>query len=288
MGKPTVGLVMNVRDESAVIDRCLRSVRDHIDYWTICDTGSSDGTKSIIQKALDGVPGQMVTGKWVNFGVNRTRTLRRAKDTADYLLLLDADMTLQVEDTLGDLDADTYNLTIHEGPKAMHRLPALVRGNLAWKFEGPTHEYLTGNNYPVVPAINLNTWTILHHHDGSRRPEKFQQDLELLTEHLQSHPNDARSVFYLAQTLRDMGHYLTAAQAYERRIMMGGWAEEVWYAHYQKGVCLLRAREWAEGRRTLLAAYMRRPSRAEPLYALTQSMIPPDDMLFLELEAYGS
>ena len=40
---------MIVKNESAVIKRCLDSVKEIIDYWVIIDTGSTDDTKEIIQ-----------------------------------------------------------------------------------------------------------------------------------------------------------------------------------------------------------------------------------------------
>ena len=52
--RPTVGLAMIVRDEAAIIARCLRSVRDKIDTWVICDTGSTDGTPSLVECAPGG------------------------------------------------------------------------------------------------------------------------------------------------------------------------------------------------------------------------------------------
>ena len=39
-------LNMIVRDESAVIERCLASVRPHVDHWVIVDTGSVDDTRA--------------------------------------------------------------------------------------------------------------------------------------------------------------------------------------------------------------------------------------------------
>ena len=42
----TLGLVMIVKDEVATINITLGSLRDHIDYWTIVDTGSTDGTQA--------------------------------------------------------------------------------------------------------------------------------------------------------------------------------------------------------------------------------------------------
>ncbi len=72
---------------------------------------------------------------------------------------------------------------------------------------------------------------------------------------------------------------------------MGGnndpFEEEAWHAHYMKGVAQIRLGDFRNGRLTLMAAYQRRPSRAEPLHAICKSMNPPGDLLFIEPEAYA-
>lgn len=60
-------LNMIVRIESAVIERCLASVRGHIDAWVIVDTGSTDDTKEKIRDALKGIPGALHECLWRNF-----------------------------------------------------------------------------------------------------------------------------------------------------------------------------------------------------------------------------
>ena len=45
----TLCLVMIVKNEEKVIERCLESVYKYLDYWVICDTGSIDKTKRIIK-----------------------------------------------------------------------------------------------------------------------------------------------------------------------------------------------------------------------------------------------
>src|SRR5262245_56903347 len=93
-GVRTICLVMIVRNEASVIERCLDSVKPFIDCWVICDTGSTDRTKEIIRESLAGIPGTMHDVGWQDFGRNRTIALRFARGKADYHLLLDADMTL--------------------------------------------------------------------------------------------------------------------------------------------------------------------------------------------------
>src|ERR1700722_17972902 len=72
-------LNMIVKNESKVIQRCLDSVKPHIDYWVIVDTGSTDGTQEIIKKHMKGIPGKLYERPWKNFGESRSEAFDLAK-----------------------------------------------------------------------------------------------------------------------------------------------------------------------------------------------------------------
>src|SRR5512144_1850487 len=67
----TVCLNMIVRDEAAVIGRCLQSVRPWIDSWCVVDTGSRDETPAIVRSALAGLPGELIERPWIDQEHNR-------------------------------------------------------------------------------------------------------------------------------------------------------------------------------------------------------------------------
>ncbi len=299
-GKATIGLCMIVRDEAEVIERCLRSVRPLISSWVICDTGSTDGTPGLIERTLEGLPGSLHRRPWRDFGANRTEGLELARGSADYLLLLDADHTLRVDRELPELVADAYLLR-HDGDLD-YAVPRLVRGDRRWRYEGSTHEYLAADD--AFETRLLEGVVVEHHADGGRRAEKFERDRRLLEQDVARRPDDARAVFYLAQTLRDLGEHERAIELYRRRVELGGWEEEVFYAALQIGV-LLAEQGAAEAVGELLAAWSLRPSRAEPLHELARFCrgrgwheaaylfasrgleIPyPDDTLFVHRDPY--
>jgi glycosyltransferase involved in cell wall biosynthesis len=300
----TLGLVMIVRNEAAVIDRCLASVRDGIDYWVICDTGSSDDTPERIEAALAGVPGELHRRPWVDFGHNRSEAIALARGKADYLLLLDADMVVE-EAAAFDVDAldgDAY-LIRYQG-SLDYRQVLLVRGDLPWRYVGVTHEYLHADvPYERHP---LDTLTLRHLGDGANRTRKFERDHDLLEAHLAAEPDDSRGWFYLGQTRYDLGDAAGAIAAYERRLDFGGWDEERWYARYKLALARrMRGDPWPEVRSALLDAWQARPRRLEPLYVIARhhreagehalgqlfsrpavEAAYPDDILFVEREVY--
>ncbi|MEV6956130.1 glycosyltransferase [Streptomyces sp. NPDC051183] len=306
--KPTICLCMIVKNESAVIERCLDSVRGLIDTWVISDTGSTDGTQELIRGALRGIPGELHEEPWTNFGYNRSLNISHARGKADYLLLLDADLVLRSAGPLPPLTADSYMLR-HEGPTE-YRIKRLVRADRAWRYEGVTHEYLTcdrpdeNDQRPGVQE-NLDALVIEDYADGGSRHDKFERDARLLSAEFQRDPSNARTVFYLAQTLRDMGDTEGAIRLYEHRATMGGWDEEVYYALLQAGVLNGESGDFPAAMDALSRAWEFRPSRLEACYelasrlrvlgrhhtahAITGSVLgrpAPEDLLFVQPWVY--
>jgi tetratricopeptide (TPR) repeat protein len=299
----TVCLCMIVKDEAGVIDRCLASVKDLISYWVICDTGSSDGTQALIREALAGVPGELHERPWVDFGHNRSELLKLARGKADYLLLLDADWTFHAEPGALDHLSDDVYLVRHLHPQGSglelynrH----LVRGDREWWYVGVAHEYIETEGQ--VSTGRLEGAYITNHADGGvGRARRWRQDAELLEGALAKEPGNARNVFYLAQTYRDLGDRSHALELYLRRAGMGGWDEEVFYSLYQVGVLRELMGDWPAAAGALVEAWNYRPTRVEPLYQLARGYRsrdahhaahlfalraldrpPPDDILFVE------
>ena len=252
---------MIVRDEAAIIERCLASVDGLIDAWTICDTGSEDETPELIEAALAGLPGTLHRTEWRDFGSNRTELMKLAHGSADYLLLIDADMTVVRRAALPTLSADAY-LIRHAG-SLDYLIPRLVRGDRGWHYVGATHEYLAADG--EISERELPELVIEHHADSGTRAEKFERDARLLEAELEREPANGRAVFYLAQTRRDLGEGDVAAGLYARRVALGGWDEEVFYAALQHGILVGHA-EPERGVELLDAAFELRPTRAEPLH----------------------
>lgn len=297
----TIALCMIVKNEAAVVARCIDSIRPVVDNWLIIDTGSTDDTEAKIRSCLAGIPGEYLHRPWVNFGVNRTELVRQARGRADYLLLLDADMEVIVAGFDKRLTADAYLLKYSGQLDYAQKL--LVRADLDWQYIGSTHEYI---HCPAQQSVELlRSLVIVHHGDGGCRDEKLSRDEALLKQAVASNPRDARSVFYLAQTCRDAGKLEEAIELYRRRSSMGGWAEEAWYATYQVGRLLERVGRWDQALCWLLKAFEMRPGRAEPLHEIARHFrrcrqyelgylfaaraaeIPyPSDLLFVERAVY--
>ncbi len=230
-------LSMIVKNEAAVIERCLRSVRPHVNAWAIVDTGSNDGTQEIIRRCMADLPGELIERPWVDFATNRNQALDLARSHGDYALIIDADEVLEADAgfSWGTLGKAGYMLEFVYGP-SRYRRTALPRLDAGWRWEGVLHEALVrplpAEDIPLLTGLRIHV-----HSDGvrSRLPpaEKFGRDAEVLKRALDTEPGNTRYAFYLAQSLRDAGQWHEAIAAYERRAMMGGWDEEVYYSRLQ-------------------------------------------------------
>ncbi|MFH8799554.1 glycosyltransferase [Streptomyces sp. NPDC017936] len=270
MKQQTLCLCMIVKNESAVIERCLDSVRPLIDHWVISDTGSTDGTQDLIRKVLDGIPGELLEEPWVDFGHNRTSNIQHARGKADYLLTLDADHVMRQDAPLPPLTAGSYMLR-YDSPGTQHRFKHLMRGDWLWRYEGVTHEYPCTDEPDTQE--NLDALVIEDHADGGCRGDKFERDARLLRAELERDPANPRTVFYLANTERDLGHPDEAIALYERRAALGGWAEEVYCSLLESGI--LRAEktdDWPGAMDAFSRAWEARPQRLEACYELASRL----------------
>lgn len=303
---------MIVKDEAHVIARCLTSIAPVIDTWLIVDTGSTDGTPEVIEAFFRaaGKPGQLVQRPWRDFGTNRTEALELARPLADYCLFIDADEVWSAPDDfrLPELSADAYRVQHrHKETETKFWLTQLVKSSVPFRFQGVLHEALVCEvPHSLAPLAGP---TITGWFDSARNrlspAEKYSRDAQVLEQALERDPENTRYAFYLAQSYRDAGQLDAARSAYARRAKMGGWEEEAWYAALWAARLAENLGRYEEAALGLLAAYERRPTRAESLcdlarlhrarkefhlaylFAKKAATLPlPDDVLFVEEGVY--
>lgn len=265
-----VGLHMIVRDEAPVIARCLRNALPLVDWWVICDTGSTDGTQEVIRSVTEGVPGLLLERPWVSFGHNRQEALEAARRFAGggstYSLWLDADEVL--EDRPGswpDLDCDGYHLPVRRSGVSYERI-GLIRLDRPWRWTGVVHEHL---ELPGATLGRLDRPWVRSEREGARAhdPATYRQDAETIAAALADEPDHPRLQFYLAQSWYDAGEWQRALDAYRIRVANpNGWADEAWFAASRIPHCLeLLGARIDDVVSAHLDAVQRDPLRAEPL-----------------------
>lgn len=230
---------MIVKNENHVIKRCLERVKSSIDYWVICDTGSTDGTQEIIRECLRDIPGELHERPWVNFEHNRNEALQIGRQKADYLFFLDADEELVLEKPFDkeSWDKDFYMIRA-KGEKSDFFHPNIVSSDPGWHWVGALHECIM--NVRRMDGEILSDVHVDRPQDGARSkdPDKHVKDIAILKEAMQKEPWNARHVFYLAQTYSAVKDLQSALKYYEKRALMDGDQDETFWTLFRLG-CLL-------------------------------------------------
>jgi len=277
MSRPSICLNMIVKNESAIITRLLESVAPWIDSYCICDTGSTDSTVDIIRGFFSerDISGVIVHEDFQDFGYNRTRALEACADlSADYLLLLDADMVFWVNPEITKSQfksmvssADTHYL-FQGSPAFDYKNLRIIRNRIDASYWGVTHEYL---DIPRRVSNNVFKKTdvfIQDIGDGGSKTDKFERDIALLKRGLEQKPNNTRYTFYLANSYRDSEQYDNAIEQYKHRVELGGWIEETWSSYYNIGICYKRKGEPEKALYWWMQAYQFYPDRLENIYEI--------------------
>ena len=308
-------VLLMIKNESKIIRRSITSALSIADAICVSDTGSTDDTVQILKDFYPTlpIPGKTYEHPWINFGKSRTQSFLDAKALCEelkwnpektYALAIDADMELVVEAPFNkqtDLTGKGYSLTQKAG--TLHYINArLLRLDQPWTCVGCTHEYWDGPN--EGPISDSKLW-INDRNDGGCKADKFTRDLAMLQEELKEQPTNVRTHFYLAQTFKCLGRHEESIEIYKKRIMLGGWFEEVWYSHYMIAHQYLELKKIEEAEFWTLKAQVFNNYRAEALYQLVKHfrivgqqwkamhyyyeakrIRKPDVALFLESEVY--
>jgi len=271
MKKPTICLTMIVKNEETCIARSLNHMKEFIDYWIICDTGSTDNTVKVIEETMKGIPGEVLHHEWQDFSTNRNLGIEASRAKADFILIMDADDSLIVEDKniFNNLDKDAYRIKIRHGNLEYYR-PQLIKSSIDFKYKCVLHEYI---ELPPCEYVQLDGCYIQTSFNGarSRNPNKFIDDAKVLEAALLKEPDNVRYVFYLAQSYRDANIDIKAIENYEKRANMGGWNEEIYISLYESGKAKERlGLPTYDIESTYLKATYANPKRAEAYCALAK------------------
>lgn len=234
MAQPLLSIGMIVKDEIRSIERCLNALqplRDAIPCeLVIADTGSTDGTREIVQQYAD----VCFDFEWVNdFAAARNAVLDHC--SGKWTLNIDADEYLdenflQLVDFLQGEDAEKYdwgcvNILNYmdwemKGPEARFFALRLARMDNHPRYRGAIHEAFEYS--PQSPNIILQN-VILHHNgyasdpsQAARYREKMKRNLQLLERELKQTPKDLRR---LMQCLDSAQLFPASAMQYSRRAM---------------------------------------------------------------------
>ena len=268
---PTICLNMIVKNESKIITRLFDSVSTIINSYCICDTGSTDDTVEIIENyfASKGIPGKIVKEPFKNFCHNRNVSLQACLGMSEYILLLDADMVLEVNNFDKTILNKADSFFILQGNDSFYyQNTRIIKNNGLYSYSGVTHEYINTPLGNKTICFEKKDLFIRDLGDGGSKQNKFERDVQLLLEGIKEDPKNERYHFYLANSYHDSGKFEEAIDFYKKRIEFGGWNEEVWYSYYRIGLCNKGLGKMAEAVCAWMEGYDYYPERLEGLYEI--------------------
>lgn len=254
----TISLCMIVKNEEAVIGRCLDSVRHLVDEINIIDTGSTDRTKEIVAQYTK----RIFDFEWIDdFAAARNFSFQQA--TQQYILWLDADDIFTAEDVekfkalkaklAPETDAVSMNYHLNfdeEGNvNSLLRRYRLVKNEMNFVWVGAVHEYLSVGGNLMHSDVAVTHMPLSHDRNRNLRIyQKLVKSGESLS---------PRDTFYFANELKDHGSYDEAIHYYEAFLSSKlGWIEDNISACFKLADCYQTLENDDEKLRTILRSFV--------------------------------
>ncbi len=256
-----LSLCLIVKNEVDVIERCINSVKDKmgqlVDDIVIVDTGSTDGTKELVQK----LGCNLQNFEWCNdFAKARNYSISFAKN--DWVLVLDADefvvecnektlrqfLSDKNSNVVGEIDICNYGDL--EGVSFINDVVPRVFNKNSVEYQGIIHETPKLKDGTIVKVVLL---PVEIHHTGyidsvAKKKNKAARNIELLNLALEKE-EDMYLTMQLAKSYIRNGEYNEAIVQLEKIIFK---EELVKYEYYVKSVseyvrCLINLNQSAAG-----------------------------------------
>jgi glycosyltransferase involved in cell wall biosynthesis len=220
---------MIVRDEEAVIGRCLESISDLVEEIIIVDTGSSDYTKDVASRFTEFI----YDFEWVDdFAAARNYAFSKA--TQSYLFWMDADDLLLPEDRdkfrnlKASLDPNVdivmmpYHVGFDEGGRITlsYYRERLLKREKNFRWQDPVHEYIQ----PSGTIMNAEV-CVTHRKVKLTNDDRNLAIYRRLVE--EGRELSPRALFYYSMELYYHGEYAAAVPVFQQFLDEGqGWVED--------------------------------------------------------------
>lgn len=263
-----LGLVMIVKNEAHGIVETLQSFKPYIDHWTILDTGSTDGTQDLIHSTLKDIPGRLYEEPFVDFATSRNRALDLHGEATRYSIMPDSDDRLVSGKILRiflEGQEEDINISVRSGDHT-YLLPLVRRTTKQARYTGRVHEYTPQGVHTAPLAVQLTKEPKPISIEASK--QRWERDIKILEEDLQTNPNDSRAAFYLAQTYECLGRINDAIKLYETCSTIATWTEEKFNAKLRRAKLIESNSSWELAQQAYLEAHACSPDRAEGLFAI--------------------
>jgi glycosyltransferase involved in cell wall biosynthesis len=234
--KPLLQLVMIVKNSGKEIVSMLEKNKPYIDYWTILDTGSTDGTQERIRETMKDLPGELFEEPFVDFEYSRNRSLDLAGEKCEWYIILDDTYIIVNGEKLRNYlkkdckDKDNLTVTVEDKKSAYPSL-RIIRSNTGYRYKYRVHEII------IVPSTYLLETDIASISDSTeskymenRSQERYKRDYKMLKEDFEKDPKDGRLCSYLAKTCGILNKKEESLKYFKKRLKIGGDPNEIYEA----------------------------------------------------------
>jgi glycosyltransferase involved in cell wall biosynthesis len=200
-----IGLLI-VKNEAAVLQRCIDSWSKVCDHFFILDTGSDNC--DYLYNLFPTKPFNYFRTSYekFSFGQARNDCIEYAERVCGFLpetyyVMIDADDVLPAGFEFPELTKDAYAINYRTSPTTSHVHYRMWRAELGLRYVGAVHEYLnvSGRNCAVLPLEVI-------HDPLPNKGKDPKRNLNILM----SERNSLRQLFYLGNELMDNGRYSEA------------------------------------------------------------------------------
>lgn len=286
MNNNILELVMIVKNSGELLRECLKHNYNYFDYWTICDTGSSDNTKEIIQEELKNKPGQLFEIDFFDFSQARTKALELASTNCKYIIVLDDSYVIEngvsLREFLSKHNNNFYNIMIGSDINGFlskqyfstRIIKTKIKNSIKYKYR--CHEILNIKNKNEIGTIEdkhnkifLNDKETREHQNRSVR--RYNNDIKLLLQDLQDFSNDPRVLYYLGKTYYNQEKFEDSIKYFKLLSDVKDINKEYqFYSEYEQINCLIMLNKLndEEHKNKLLKLQKKFPKRVEINYKL--------------------
>jgi tetratricopeptide (TPR) repeat protein len=251
---------MIVRDEAAIIERCLASFWEHVDQVAVLDTGSTDGTLDVVRayKAQRAAGEPMELGgpalvtdtfEWVD-DFAAARNAADALLTTDWKVWVDADDIILGAQNLRPLAAQAplelaaygcgYDYARDEAGACVCYLKRerLVRaGHSRWANRVHEAQLIEGGGIEWLPA---NVLEYRHEPSEQHGHASSERNRRILHAWIADEPENPRVLSYLGTELAALGEHNEALDWFAKYLAVeSSWPEERAQIHRKMAGCLL-------------------------------------------------
>ena len=267
----TLSLCMIVRDEEAVLARCLESVKDAFDEIILADTGSRDRTKEIAAAYTD----KIYDFPWED-DFSAARNFAADRSSGEYWMWLDADDVLSPEacaklkklkqmlDPETDIVMMPYGTAFDEQgrPAFTYYRERILKNIPEYRFQGRVHEAVV-----LFGKIRKAEILVEHRPEGKKRRDRNLRIYEKMK--AEGKAFTSRELYYYGRELLEHGSCEEAERVLSEFLRRpDGWVEDRIAATRCRSECFRRMGCEKKAAEALLEAFLYESPRAETCCAL--------------------